>query len=120
MALLAMLQRFPWLSILGTLGVILGAWYSLRLVCDLMFGQHQLATEVKAVRTIKAHEVVPHPMLGGDLLYREWIPLVAMGAICLWIGCLPQTSLGWLKHDVDLLSGVYADLDQQLSKTSSE
>lgn len=111
LALTSMMQRIPTLALFGTLGVILGAWYSLRLVCNLMFGEHQFGSENRVAR-IRDEGSLLHPKLGGDLLVREWLPMLALGVLCLWIGCLPQQSLGWLRPDAERLGAVFQDLDK--------
>ena len=120
MALMSMMHRHPWISIFATSGVILGAWYSLRLVRDLLFGEYDRSVNQSPRNRTQHGEDSHHEVLKGDLVVREWLPLLGLGVLCLVIGCMPSMPLGCLKHDVDLLGRLYRDVEMQSLKAVAE
>jgi NADH-quinone oxidoreductase subunit M len=107
LVLLGMFQRAwssPWdplgtalrlLSVLALLGVVLGAWYMLRLVERVLFGPlKEPATE--------------HPV--GDLSRREIWALAPLAALLLWIGLQPGFFLSRMAPTLDALRAPAAEL----------
>jgi NADH-quinone oxidoreductase subunit M len=83
------------LSVLALLGVVLGAWYMLRLVERVLFGPlKEPATE--------------HPV--GDLSRREIWALAPLAALLLWIGLQPGFFLSRMTPTLDALRAPAAEL----------
>jgi NADH-quinone oxidoreductase subunit M len=88
---LGMFQRDPALAILGTAGILLGAWYLLTLLLRVFFGP------VKEP---------PHEGHGpvGDMNLREWAALGPIMALCLLLGVYPQPVLDTAGPDLAVVS----------------
>lgn len=104
MALTAMVARNKVVTGIAALGVVLGAWYALRLVRDLLFG---LAEKPK---TFGANSQ-------QDLRNRESIPLLAMVLISIFIGVVPQTAMTLVGRDTNRLSQIYKNGDKAVAPT---
>jgi NADH-quinone oxidoreductase subunit M len=100
LALAAMMVKNPLLAVIGSSGVLLGAWYSLKLARELLFGPVE-----------KSSAKGGH---GGDLTAKEWVPLGLVAGMCLWIGCYPQPAMSLVDLDARELAKIYADLDRQV------
>lgn len=87
MTLTAMMARNPLLSAIAATGIVFGAWYGMKLVRDLLFGQLEKGKS-GAEATIQ-----------GDLRAREWIPLTGLALICLFIGIVPQGAISLMRSD---------------------
>jgi NADH:ubiquinone oxidoreductase subunit 4 (subunit M) len=81
--------------VLGTSGVVLGAWYLLTMVQQAFFGP------------------LREPHHGGepiqDINFREFVAVVPICALCLWIGVMPQVVINTIKPDVDAVVAVYEE-----------
>ena len=72
----------------AVLGTVLGAWYGLRIVQRLLFGSDgKTGTNVSVGLT-------------SDLEMKEFAPLLAMAAICLFIGVRPQDTKRLIEKDI--------------------
>lgn len=105
MALIAMMARHPTLTVISALGVLLGAWYSLRMAKDLLFGQLVKQKGDSDGAT--------------DLQTIEWAPLAALAIISLAIGCYPQPAIDLVKQDASRLAGIYSSLDGMAKANST-
>jgi NADH-quinone oxidoreductase subunit M len=88
-ALLGMFHRKPLYAVLGLLGIILGAWYMLRLVFWMLFGplREPVVEERRhAVPAAGGH----HPAAPVDLNGRELLALAPVLLFVFWIGLFPQ------------------------------
>ncbi len=103
MTLTAMMKRNPYLTATAALGVILGAWYALRLVRDLLFG------------VLEKPKSLGEATLSGDLRTREWVPLTALALVSLCIGVVPQYAMQLVRNDAARLSNVYNLLEAKAS-----
>jgi NADH-quinone oxidoreductase subunit M len=92
---LGMFQTEPTLAIIGTAGILLGAWYLLTLVKRVFFGP------VKEP---------PHEGHGpvGDMGLREWAALGPIMALCLLLGVYPQPVLDTARPDLAVVSDLLA------------
>lgn len=98
LSLLGMFKREAFMAALGTMGVVLGAWYLLGMLQSAFFGP------------------LKEPHLHGhddelaqitDLNIREVATIAPLAALCLWIGLFPQPLLDLIGPDVDALSQQY-------------
>lgn len=87
----------PTLAILGTSGIILGAWYLMTMVRNVFFG-----TLKEPVHEGEHHEV-------GDITPREIATLAPIMALCLLIGIWPQPMLNSMKPDVDVVANILSN-----------
>jgi NADH-quinone oxidoreductase subunit M len=88
---LGMFQREPWLAVVGTAGILLGAWYLLTLVMRVFCGP------VK-----EPHHAGQGPV--GDMNLREWLALGPIMALCLVLGVYPQPVLETARRDLQVVS----------------
>ncbi len=94
LSLAGMFRRNPLYAILGTSGVVLGAWYLLTMLQQALFGP------------------LREPAHGGHSIFdigaREIFAVAPIGALCLWIGVMPQPLLDTIRPDVDAVVAAYA------------
>ena len=102
MALSAMMTRSPVLSVVAATGILLGAWYALRLARDILFGNAE-----KADRTRQGSK----KLTTLDLSPQEWAPVAALAVLSIVLGCFPQSAMNLIKNDVQRLSNVYSQVE---------
>jgi NADH-quinone oxidoreductase subunit M len=83
----------PLLAIIGTSGIVLGAWYLLTMLRRVFFGP------------VKEPEHEEHGPV-GDLNGRELTALVPIALVCLVIGVYPQPVLDTVRRDVDVVARI--------------
>jgi formate hydrogenlyase subunit 3/multisubunit Na+/H+ antiporter MnhD subunit len=88
-----MFRQSVWHAVLGTSGVVLGAWYLLTMVQQAFFGPLREPH----------HEGEPIT----DITPRELVAVVPICLLCLWIGVMPQAVIDTIRPDVDAVVGVY-------------
>jgi NADH-quinone oxidoreductase subunit M len=101
LSLWGMFRRNPLYAVLGTTGVVLGAWYMLTMLQQAFFGP--LREPAHGDEPIR------------DINLREIVAVGPICALCLWIGLMPQPLINTIRPDVDAVVAVY---DEYL--TSSE
>ncbi|HYT88572.1 MAG TPA: NADH-quinone oxidoreductase subunit M [Gemmataceae bacterium] len=92
---LGMYQKEPGLAILGTAGIVLGAWYLLSMVRLVFFGP------------VKEPPYAEHGPR-GDLNGREAAALVPIMVLCVVLGVFPQPVLDTSKADLQLVAETIA------------
>jgi NADH-quinone oxidoreductase subunit M len=80
-------------AVLGTSGVVLGAWYLLTMLQQAFFGP--------------LREPAHHGEPIRDINLREIAAVGPICALCLWIGLMPQPILDTIRPDVDAVVAVY-------------
>lgn len=93
LSLIGMFRRHPLYAVLGTSGVVLGAWYLLGMVQHAFFGPLREPRHA-------GHQV-------GDLNLRELLSLGPIAAACLWIGVQPGPLLEMIEPDVAAVASLY-------------
>jgi NADH-quinone oxidoreductase subunit M len=93
LSLAGMFRRNPLHAVLGTSGVVLGAWYLLTMLQQGFFGP--------------LREPVHHGEPIRDINLREVAAVGPICALCLWIGLMPQPILDTIKPDVDAVIVAY-------------
>jgi NADH-quinone oxidoreductase subunit M len=83
----------PVLAILGSAGIVLGAWYMLSMVKQVFFGR--LAEPAHA-----GHEAV------ADVTPREWAALGPIMVLCLLLGLFPQPVLSTSARDLQVVADI--------------
>ncbi|MFN5102763.1 MAG: NuoM family protein [Planctomycetota bacterium] len=87
---------------IAVLGTVLGAWYGLRIVQRLLFGSDGPRVDAQ------------HRSLSGtDLQPREWLPLVTIGVLCLYIGLFPMRTMKLFQPDTDRLAKLVEPVSKQ-------
>jgi NADH-quinone oxidoreductase subunit M len=95
LSLAGMFRRDPLLAVIGTSGVVLGAWYLLTMLQHAFFGplrepHHGHEAEVR------------------DINVREFLSLAPIAVLCLWIGVYPGPLLKLIEPDVAGIAALYA------------
>ncbi len=93
LSLAGMFKVAPIYAVIGTSGVVLGAWYMLTMVQQGFFG--------------KLRE--PHDVHGpiGDMTPREACAFLPLAAMCLWIGVTPQPFIEFMRPDIEAVARLY-------------
>ncbi len=94
LSLAGMFRRNPVYAVLGTTGVVLGAWYVLTMIQHAFFGP------------LREPAHAEHPMF--DMKLREIVAIVPICVLCLWIGVMPQPILRTIQPDVDAVVAAYS------------
>ena len=82
----------PFYAVIGTSGVVLGAWYMLTMVQQGFFGPLREPHDV--------HDPV------GDMTPREACAFLPLAVMCVWIGVAPQPFIDLMKPDIQgIVSG---------------
>lgn len=93
LSLAGMFRRHAIYAVLGTAGVVLGAWYLLTMLQHAFFGPlHEPAHAGEPIRDMNA---------------REFWAIAPIAALCLWIGVMPQPLLDTIRPDVDAVAALY-------------
>jgi NADH-quinone oxidoreductase subunit M len=94
LSLAGMFRRNPVYAVLGTTGMVLGAWYLLTMIQHAFFGP------------LREPAHGEHKIL--DINLREIFAVVPICALCLWIGVKPQPLLDLIRPDVDAVVTAYS------------
>jgi NADH-quinone oxidoreductase subunit M len=93
LSLAGMFKSHPIYAVLGTTGVVLGAWYLLTMIQQAFFGPlREPAHESEHIQDMNA---------------REMFAIVPICALCLWIGVMPQPLLDTIRPDIDAVAQLY-------------
>jgi NADH-quinone oxidoreductase subunit M len=93
LSLIGMFRRHPVYAVLGTTGIVLGAWYLLSMIQRAFFGP--------------LREPAHQGQHVGDMNWREIFAIAPICALCLWIGVMPQPILNAIRPDVEAVAAVY-------------
>ena len=93
LSLAGMFRQHPVYAVLGTSGVVLGAWYLLTMIQHVFFGPLR--------EPHHGHEPI------ADMNSREAFAIVPICAVCLWIGVMPRPLLDMIRPDVDAVVALY-------------
>jgi NADH-quinone oxidoreductase subunit M len=88
-----MFQSRPVYAVIGTAGIVLGAWYLLRFLLRVFFGP---------VKEPGGED--HHP--AADLNLRELAALVPIAIFCIWLGVYPQSVLETSERDLRVVAGI--------------
>jgi NADH-quinone oxidoreductase subunit M len=94
LSLAGMFRRHTVYAVLGTTGVVLGAWYLLTMIQHAFFGP------------LREPAQGDHKIL--DINFRELVAVLPICALCLWIGVKPQALLDLIRPDVDAVVTAYS------------
>jgi NADH-quinone oxidoreductase subunit M len=93
------------LAVLGTAGIILGAWYLMTMLRQVFFG------ELKEPHH-EGHEI-------EDITPREIATLAPIMALCLLLGVYPQPILDSVKPDIDVVANILKDRKAAIARAES-
>ncbi len=93
LSLAGMFQIMPLYAVIGTSGVVLGAWYMLTMVQQGFFGPLREPHDV--------HDPV------GDMTPREACAFLPLAVMCVWIGVAPQPFIELMKPDIEAVVADY-------------
>jgi NADH-quinone oxidoreductase subunit M len=105
LTLTGMFARQPVIAGLGTLGIVLGAWYAFRLIQTLLFGESDHE---------RSHDVVGSKAI-GDIGVREKSVFGGLAVLCLGIGIYPQLALNLFRHDARSLGQNVVQAEQNVT-----
>jgi NADH-quinone oxidoreductase subunit M len=104
LTLIAMTATNPAIAAIGVFGVILGAWYSFRLVQNLLFGQDAPDRKQDVAQ-----------WAGRDINAGEKAVFASLAIICLVIGLRPQMAIDVIKRDANQLGEVVDTAQKSLA-----
>jgi NADH-quinone oxidoreductase subunit M len=99
LSLAGMFRTHPLYAVLGTTGVILGAWYLLTMLQHLLFGPLKEPTHDR-----HGHATAPAVR---DMGLREMLALAPIALGCLWIGVRPQPVVDSIKTEIAAIAALY-------------
>ncbi len=109
LALTAMVSVNPLTSMLGALGIILGAWYTFRIAKDVLFdGTAASVPRDKTLAVVKS-----------DISRREKSTFCLLGLGCLILGLYPQSVVGVIQADAQALSQMATSTKAQANSKAS-
>jgi len=105
LAMTGMIRVSGFFTGVAVLGTVLGAWYGLRIVQRILFGSDGgYAPNVSTG-------------LSGDIGGKEFLPLLAMAAVCLFVGIQPQATISLIEKDI---AGIAAVSEPSVKATHPE
>jgi NADH-quinone oxidoreductase subunit M len=108
LSLAGMFRRHPVYAILGTSGVVLGAWYMLTMIQQAFFGP---------LREPSAHG---REHLITDMNVREAFAIAPICALCLLIGLFPQPLINTIQPDIAAVVSLYDEPPTQTAATDTD
>lgn len=105
LSLVGMFERHPIYAVLGTAGVVLGAWYLLSMLQHVFFGPLREPTVTE--------DRIP------DMNLREVLALAPICVLCLWIGIRPQPLLDTIAPDVQAVASLYDEAPETMTARRS-
>jgi NADH-quinone oxidoreductase subunit M len=98
--------QWPAIAVVGSTGIVLGAWYLLTMLRRVFFGP------------VKEPEVENHAPV-GDLDLRELTTVVPIAVLCLVLGLYPQPFLRTAEHDIQTVADI-ADRARERQKQQAQ
>jgi NADH-quinone oxidoreductase subunit M len=105
LSLIGMFRVQPTYAIVGALGMILGAWYLLLMLQQVLFGPPRREGHNHAV---------------PDLNLREVFALAPIAAACLVIGVYPQPLLRSMEPEVKAIASIYMPYNHDVLMATSQ
>ncbi|MCY2985136.1 MAG: NADH-quinone oxidoreductase subunit M [Planctomycetota bacterium] len=94
LAMTGMLRVSGLFTGIAVLGTVLGAWYGLRIVQRLLFGSDGVSHSKVSVGGT------------GDIQVNEFLPLVGLAVVCLFLGLRPQDTIHLIEKDIARIANV--------------
>ncbi len=96
LALTAMISVYPVLTAIGTLGVVLGAWYALRMTQNVLFGKYDAGKRMEH----------PGQLQSSDLGFDQKAVFAPMALLSIAIGVVPLSAIDIFRSDVQRIAQV--------------
>ena len=106
LSLAGMFRIMPVYAVIGTSGVVLGAWYMLTMVQQGFFGPLREPHDV--------HEPV------SDMTPREACAFLPLAVMCVWIGVAPQPFIELMKPDIQAVVAGYGGSNPQTANATPD
>jgi NADH-quinone oxidoreductase subunit M len=94
LAMTGMLRVSGFFTGIAVLGTVLGAWYGLRIVQRLLFGSDGVSHSKVSVGGT------------GDIQVNEFLPLVGLAVVCVFLGLSPQDTIHLIEKDIARIANV--------------
>lgn len=104
LALSGMLTRHPMVAGVAVLGVVLGPWYSFRMLQFVFFGASESASSKRRATRAQGSG---QEIVATDLPFEHKAVFGSLALLCLFIGIMPNIALGLIKADVDRIANTY-------------
>jgi NADH-quinone oxidoreductase subunit M len=104
LALISMINLYPILTAVGSLGIVLGAWYAFRLTQNVLFGQYEADKRIASSTTL----------VSEDLAVGPKAVFFAMAIISLAIGVFPMKAIHVFRADAERIAAVNDKADKSL------
>jgi NADH-quinone oxidoreductase subunit M len=105
LALAAMISVYPVLTAIASLGIVLGAWYSFRMIQNILFGPYEAG---------KRAEATTAALVARDLSGGQKVVFTALAAVSLVIGIVPMRAIDLFEDDVQRIAKVSHDANAAL------
>lgn len=96
LALTAMISVYPILTAIGVLGVVLGAWYALRMTQNVLFGKYDPGKRMEH----------PGQLQSNDLGFDQKAVFAPMALLSIAIGVVPLSAIDIFRSDVQRIAQV--------------
>ncbi len=114
MAMTAMINVYPVLTGIAALGIVLGAWYALRMTQNILFGKYDAG---------KRTEVTGH-LQSDDLSFEQKAVFGPLAILSIVIGVMPLGLLHFFRSDAERLAAVCSmaswELEQPIQVSASD
>ena len=98
LCLAGMFQRSPLFAVLGASGMVLGAWYMLSMLRQVVFGPWREPASYQDEREVE------------DLDLAEWLAIALPLALCLALGVYPKAFLDLIRPDLEGIASLFSTL----------
>ena len=106
LALTAMISIYPVLTAIGVLGVVLGAWYALRMTQHVLFGKYDAGKRMEH----------PGQLQSSDLSFDQKAVFAPMALLCIAIGVVPLSAIDIFRSDVQRIAQVSAKAEHAMTE----
>jgi len=104
LALIAMIEVYPILTAIGSLGIVLGAWYAFRLTQNVLFGRYEADKRLTASSTL----------VSEDLAIGPKAVFFALAVLSIAIGVFPLKAIDIFRQDTERIAAINAVADKGL------
>lgn len=109
LALTAMISVYPILTAIGVLGVVLGAWYALRMTQHVLFGKYDPGKRME----------YPGQLQSSDLGFDQKAVFAPLALLSIAIGVVPLSAIDIFRSDVQRIAQVSAMARKSMSEPLS-
>ena len=116
LALTAMISVYPVLTAIGSLGILLGAWYAFRLTQHILFGRYDEGRRIDATERspLAGRNESAGQLQTQDLTMDQKAVFGPLALLSLLIGIVPMSAINIFQDDVERIAAVSAVARQSL------